>query len=334
MITRTLTLFPDRLLAGFVPTSERRSRLLGMVDRLNLAPFRYAYVSAAASGPIDRVEVYRTPFDGREYYTVNAFLKDEVVPSRPRFAYYANADGTGTRTTLIKARLVAISEAIERWAYYTTVRSPQRDYYGFEVDSSSNGMAAFPGLTSRRAREHAWREAIERFVLFSWWEGRLNARVEDMPGATGKVLRIDNPYTPHEVVVTFKEVADAPSPCHVYGYAAAETLDAAIESARIEMVRHEWVLRRFLDDNPCPHLGLSQVGNLLEKRSLFFATRDGHRLFNERLGVAPWLPQSRMRVVYDGPIYGAWDDFATVWRTVIAPPSEAFRSDRYDYFFW
>ncbi len=117
----------------------------------SLAALRYRSVSVPGRGPISRFESGEFPVFGRRLFQVNAWLAPGHVPDRP-LSIYSNADGTGAHPQLSVARHMAVSEALERWAYHTVVHSAQGGDFGFDRDRSSNGMAAFPGLTSKPAR--------------------------------------------------------------------------------------------------------------------------------------------------------------------------------------
>ena len=88
------------------------------------------------------------------------------------------------------ARYMAISESLERWAFHVKVNDFDRDLYGFDRDASSNGMAAFPGLFSSQCRKKAYWEALERFCVIAWWDGRLAARTRPT-GWTDVIRRAD-----------------------------------------------------------------------------------------------------------------------------------------------
>jgi ribosomal protein S12 methylthiotransferase accessory factor YcaO len=104
-------------------------------------------------------------------YQANALLCGSIVPERKATALFAIADGSGTHTSASVARHIAVSEALERWAITSISQSARRSSYGFDLDLTSNGMAAFPGLIAKQARRFARLEAVERHCLFGWWEG-------------------------------------------------------------------------------------------------------------------------------------------------------------------
>src|SRR5579859_7492692 len=114
---------------------------------LSFAPYLYRNVFAEKGGPIQRVENAGTlEVAGRVETQVNAFLRPELAAGKMHHAVYGNADGTGSSGNPAVARHKAISEALERWAFFATHNSGRRSRFGFEHDPSSNGMAAFPGL--------------------------------------------------------------------------------------------------------------------------------------------------------------------------------------------
>jgi len=128
------------------------------------------------------------------------------------------------------ARYMAISEAMERWAFHVKVNDFDRDLYGFDRDASSNGMAAFPGLFKSAARKKAYHEALERFALIGWWDGRLQATREPshFPGVS--LIRIHHDVATDEVVVLSRRAATGITS---YGHAAgANVLTAATRRFR------------------------------------------------------------------------------------------------------
>lgn len=300
---------------------------------LNLAPFRYQHILRKDGGPIEHLEKAQTASSQGLLYTVNAYLAEHLRPSRNAgHRYYGNADGGGTHLTELVARFMAVSEAIERWAFWDRVDSGMQTLYGFDIDPTTTGMAAFPGLFHMRSRRKARLEALERFGLLHWWEGRLRHLVHQLPNVDCQVVEVLVPDSSDAVVVTFR---DHPvSGTRAYGYGAGKNLQVAIAAARNEMQRHELVVQRFVERNPDPQLGLSGIDNVQERRALYFALSEGRALFDERLKCGPWARQAAPRTVFDGLLPGDWDRYATVWRALYEPPSDEHLSNRNDYFFW
>jgi hypothetical protein len=262
-------------------------------------------------------------------FQANAWLSDKVVTRRKKFALYSDADGTGTSETPMVARYMAISETMERWAYRVKVRATDRELYGFDIDESSNGMAAFPGLFHTEARKRAQMEAVERASIIAWWEGVLDGEVRstDWPGISALVL--PSPIGVGVTVVAFREVRPD---CFAYGQGAAMDYFGACERAVMELARNEYVLglRRV-------SLGLSAQetpSDLFERRCLFFSTAEGHAMFQERIHRTITGPRFKSEVICDAEIEGPWSDYASVWRVLIRPATKEFLVDSERYFFW
>ena len=298
---------------------------------LSLAAFRYRNVLASAGGPIERLEITDVTVLGERAFLANAYLKEDLSGNRNDRTVFSKANGSGTATSPMVARFMAISEAMERWAHWQLHAGRERHKYGFDVDPSSNGLAAFPGLLRRQARPNALMEASERFNLLNWWEGRLPALESDTRWSGVRAATICS-EAPGITVILFKRT---PAGFVAYGHAAAMDFDSACRKAAMEMQRHEQVVAHFAT----AHAGkirdqLPSTAHPIERRSLFFALEEGHELFLERLSSHPTKAVPVPQPVYDGPIPGPWSRYADVWRVVYAPPSERFLSMDENYFMW
>lgn len=293
---------------------------------LSLASLKYREVSARRGGPIAAIEAGPFPVRGRQMVLANATLREGLTP-KSRLALFSDADGTGTHSVASIARHKAISEALERWAFHATVRSDRAEEFGFHQDPSTTGMAAFPGWSRRQARRCAVLEAVERFSIMSWWEGRAVARLfdTDWPGVSAAV--IDGPFGGLAVIAFARTSWGG----YVYGHAADETFSAACERAVIELARHEWILRRFWLESAVGEP--PAVSNTFERRCIFFATEQGHDLFRQRVAKCNCSPALRPELLCDAPIPGPWDKFATVWRFGLRPPSDGYIRGGDEYFF-
>lgn len=260
-------------------------------------------------------------------YQANARLVAGLTRRAP-LQIYSDADGSGTHPSAAVARHMAVSEAIERWAYNAVLHSERAAEFGFSVDPSSNGMSAFPGLFRRSARRKAVLEAIERYSLINWWEGLVDGELveTDWPGVSA--VAIPSPLGGVAAVVfAATECGD-----YVYGYGADESIGAACERGLVELARHEWVLRsRRLaliageERNPAV---------LFERRCLFFSTAEGHELFQQRLRRGATARSCRPVIACDRDIPGPWAEYATVWRFALQPPSMDYLQANERYFFW
>jgi ribosomal protein S12 methylthiotransferase accessory factor YcaO len=293
---------------------------------LSLASLRYRNVLSRNGGPVAGVEFGIVPVRGRQVTLANAWLTPGLTPKR-HLALFSDANGTGTHRVPAIARHKAISEALERWAFHDTVRSERAAEFGFDVDPSTNGMAAFPGLLRRQARRAAVLEAVERFSLISWWDGKVQGRVFDTDWPGVSAIAIDGPFGGVTVVVWARTEWGG----YVYGHAAEESFGAACERAVVELARHELVMRGWW---------LAFVGgekrvatNIFERRGLYFASDEGHEDFLRHVrcratGAAP-VPD----VICDSDLPGPWDEYATVWRFALRPPSDGYLRGGDRYFF-
>lgn len=296
---------------------------------LTLAGYRYRNILQTDGGPVARVVVREFPVIGQKLFQANAWLRPGLIPAGRKFSLYSDADGSGAAQTPMVARYMAISEAMERWAFHAKVRAPDRELYGFDLDESSNGMAAFPGLFARQARKSALLEAVERASVLAWWEGRHDGELRDTEWPGVRALVLPSPIGYGLTVLAFRESDDG---AYAYGHGAAEDFPAACSRAVIELARHDYVLRlhrvsRGIGAQPPPT-------DLFERRALFFSTAEGHALFRRRLEQGGPALRYQAKVVHDTEIRGPWSRYATVWRVLIELPSQDFLLNTERYFFW
>ncbi|MEO6245200.1 MAG: hypothetical protein ABIQ12_07165 [Opitutaceae bacterium] len=293
---------------------------------LSLAPFRYRNVAAEHGGPIAKIESSRVSVRGRPMVQANAWLRSDLGRKRAG-VLYRNADGSGTDAEPSVARHKAVSEVMERWAFRATVRSERAAEFGFDLDPTSNGMSAFPGLLRRQARRSAVLEAIERHCIFAWWEGRAEGRQFDTDWPGVSAVAINGPFGGVAVIVFARTEWGG----YAYGHAAEESFGAACERAIVELARHEWLLRsvwlaRIAGETVAPT-------HVLERRCLFLASDEGHALFLERVAAPARGVPLQPEVICDRDIPGPWDEFATVWRFALRPVSDGFIRGGDSYFF-
>jgi hypothetical protein len=291
-----------------------------------MAALRYRSVFAEQGGPIAKLETGHFPVRGRSMILANATLKDGCVRDRP-LSFFSKAHGSGTDPIASVARHKAVSEALERWAYDAMVQSEHAAKFGLDVDPSSVGMAAYPGMFARQARRAALFEAVERYSLTAWWEGLAAARSFDTDWPGVSAIAIDGPFG-GMTVVAYAQTAWGG---YVYGHAAGTSFGAACERAVMELARHEWVLRnRWL----CLAAGERvKPTNIFEQRVLFFATDEGYELFRERVAQKASGRTPRPEIICDREIPGPWDQYATVWRFALRPVSDGYLRGGERYFF-
>lgn len=293
---------------------------------LNLAAFRYRNVLVSQGGPIKRIEMADVAILGERFFLANAFLREGLAGKAAGQTLFSRANGSGVARSPMVARFMAISESLERWAHWQLYA---HGAYGFDTDPSSNGMAAFPGLFKHQARAYALWEATERFNLLNWWEGGLPGMESPTRWPTVKAVTICSD-APGLAVILFRRT---PAGFYAYGHAAGRDFDHACSRAAMEMERHALLVEHFA----LAHAGrirdeLPAAAHPIERRSLFFASAEGHELFRERICSGMTKPPAVPRLVYDGAVPGPWSGYADVWRVLYAPPSDRFLGWEENYF--
>lgn len=288
---------------------------------MNLAPVKYRNVLAKFGGPIARVEYAKdTSPEGTPWFRSSAYLVDGLKPKDRRLhRLYADCDGTGTARQRAAACYKSISEALERWAYWATYRSQDSEKYGFDQDPTTTGMAAFPGLTTRAARQRAHFEAVERWAMIEWWADRLPASIRrgDLQRNGSGALEIVTSFPGASVAVLWKRLAKVG--LFVYGFSAGATFAKASSKALYELARNELILRARAG-SPEAVRTLLKSGELQvpgEARLLFFATDRGFQTFcRKAAGNDRVAPVSSPKLLVDRQISGNWTRYATVWRVL------------------
>lgn len=309
-----------------------RKTARGVLSSINLSPLRYARVGVKDGGPIASLEIWPMPGGESPLFGASAWLDPARVPAPVENTVYGNADGYGLDASRMVARFKAISEAMERWAFRVEGEGADRALFGFDVDPTSNGMSAFPGLVPWRARERAELEALERFVLFSWWEGRFDCGERASPWRGVRVLELEHGMGPFSVVVVHRALPE--SGLRLYGHGAGATLAEAARGAYEEMLGHGTAVATFESRGSFTAEAVGAVENTFERRALFFATREGQRLFDARVEASRWAEPKRPKVVFSGLVPGEWNQYAHVWRVTFEPVSEDYLNPKANYFFW
>ena len=292
----------------------------------SLAAINYRDILTSDGGPIERVQTGTLDVLGRQEAQAVAFLKPGLVRGKPPLSVYGNADGTGSNRSAQVARHMAISEALERWAFYETAQGPDAAQHGFDLDNSTNGMAAFPGWFKAQARKRAYHEALERWALISWWSGHMRATVVGDALLGVSALRLEHSAKFGEVAVLFRRSAAG----HVsYGYSAGSTFASAVARAAVELARNEFVLSYYKLRSVA-----GEVPNCFERRCLYFAGEEGHAEFLRRAFDRKPRRETEWSVKFDGEIKGPWSRYATVWRVLPAMPSRDYLDPNASFFFW
>lgn len=293
---------------------------------LNLAAVKYRNVLTDFGGPVARITSAPFAIYGRNSYQANAYLAPGLISRKQSYEMYSNADGSGSSDTPQIARYMAVSEALERWAFHSEYNGANAEKYGFKADRSSNGMAAYPGLLKTQSQRRARYEALERLALISWWDGRIASSIESssIPGIN--VVRLHHTADFGEVVIVYRQ---SRSGHFSYGHAAADSVSGATARAMVEMARGEFVITYHKLRG-----GRNDLPHFFERRCLHYATPEGHEEFLAKLNSHPSKPAPKWKTLFDGEIVGPWSKYTTVWRTAVQMPTMDFLDRRLNFFFW
>lgn len=304
---------------------------------LSLAAWKYRRVLFEDGGPIEQISVRKQEIrPGVIGYEALAYLREDLREKCETYSVYGNPDGTGSAHYRYDAAHVAISEALERWAFYVLRNGSCASNFYFDLEPTTTGMAAFPGFFASSVSTRARYEAIERWSLCSWWEGRLSARRVLLEQDGHSAVELLTPWMPTTSTVLLWGPVGVLD-CVTYGFATASSLKLALERAWIEKFRNDAVLKAFVgrkEIKDITHL-VSTVTLTQEKRFLFFSSRPGHAKFLERIVDSINTPLAhciKPRILFDAEILGEWSRYTTVWRCVLEPISDRRLGQASDYF--
>lgn len=254
-----------------------------------------------------------------------------VIKSEP-LQIYGSGTASGTSDKKSVAIYKAISEGLERMVFDLSVDSGK---YGFYEDPTTNGMSAYPEFFARQCKERAMYEAIERFTLACFWEGKASARVGHTCKLLGKLnQRIELYFLESSIFPNTPTVLlhyyDSSLDFHSYGFSCASSADRSVDQALVELHRNWSVLKHFLKAS------VVDIQNLGEQRLVHFASVHGWRQVYEKIRRAPSSSAYviQPKIFYDGPISGFWNRWVKVWRHSLKMPSRHYLQGPVDYFFF
>jgi hypothetical protein len=264
---------------------------------INLAPFKYKEL-------IDRgdiIDQIKTHFDGSNYESYVSLKERYRSYEHTGFIGYNSAlDGSGRSACKEISIYIAISEALERWAH-SSLKKAQTKEYGFDLDASTNGFAAYPELFCFYSKQASRREAIERYTLKKFWEGKAPA----YRTKTGEIncYQLSNPWNIPVVIV--HRLIDR---MHVYGFGASSSLQNAYEHALSELSNNQVALGRMKTSELKPT-------QLIEKRLWYFGSQVGYECFEQKVRESISTSVFCMPAVhYKGEVKGPWSRYAKVYR--------------------
>jgi hypothetical protein len=261
--------------------------MLTLLPDLNIAALKYAHVHREHGGPIHSLAFTERDTPEGKLYESFAHL-DETRAGLGPLGIQPHGQALGfTKEESIHG---AISQAMEFWAW----KSAPKDL--LQIDSSSLGFAAFPGLGHQGARKRAYFAAAEKFTLGSWWEGRATHQPLKIPGVTG--IQISSPIVGITLALIYAQSASQT----VFGVGTATTIGAAVLKARLQLQRNrDWLFARYSSSPTALH------------RLKYFSIGSGLSAFHARLA-DPGARVPAPALLIDQLVPGPWAQYAHVWR--------------------
>jgi hypothetical protein len=223
---------------------------------------------------------------------------------------YNNRDGAGTSQFKNIAVYKAISEALERWAFYEIADSGKAKKFCFDVNPSTAGMAAYTGLIADGARANAIFEASERCALHEFWRGNLPIKQHSCSIKNLRHFEIVTPFKNCKISLLSYNKNNQ----YFYSFAAEKNLEKSFEHALIELARNIRVLKKI---NDVPKT-VNEFNEISDKRLFYFSTNEGHELFNEHIENASKNINSTPHLICDLELKGPWNQYTKVWRYLYA----------------
>lgn len=275
---------------------------------INLAPWYYRKLLLLNS-IIEKPNYYQvtllnhsTQFEA--VISLNNKLRPDWVSSSQ---IYKNCDGSGTDQYKNIAVYKAISEALERLAFYELVEIAEKEYL-FDLNPTTTGMAAFPYLNCSLARRNAQNEGIERWAIHEFNRCHLPI-INHHNKITGlNHYEIVTPFNLTKVSLLSYKSNDF----YVYGFAGGRDLSHSFERALIELDRNIRVLKKFYSQKQLP------PNNINDKRILFFSTKEGFEYFNEKIkSSSNNIKNNNPKIICDKELKGYWSSYTKVWRYLL-----------------
>jgi hypothetical protein len=273
----------------------------------NLAPWYYRdFLQDQSNSIFDKISVCEVKLiDGNTNWEAVTKLNDKKLPNWfvPSSIYSAN-DGSGTSKFKNIAIHKAISEGLERWAFYFSIDEFPREFC-FNVDPSTAGMAAFPERFSRNSRGNAYIEATERWCIQEFWNSKLPVIEHHSVIKNMKHFEILSEVSNVRVSLLHYFNGDK----NIFGFAGGNTLEKSYRHALVELSRNNFVF-----NNLKANTNFNQLTEIYDKRIYFFSTEQGVKIFNEKIMSAPKSILITPKLICDKEIPGPWSKYAKVWR--------------------
>ena len=278
---------------------------------LNLAPWYYKnlLVDNNLIGSPQYYDIHL--LDGSHQFEANIFLKPHLKPAwLAQSEIYKNCDGSGTSPFQNIAVYKAISEALERLAFYELAESPQEKKFCFDINPTTTGMAAYPYWSTSPARKKAKTEGIERWAIHEFNRQHIPIIEHQESIKDLKHYELMTPFDDVKVSLLSYKTQDF----FAYAFAGGETLQNSFDRALIELNRNLIVLTKV-------YKSIGQQGQFTsatDKTLYFFSTLEGYDHFQELIKKSPQkIMNINPKILCDTELIGQWTKFTRVWRFLL-----------------
>ena len=232
---------------------------------------------------------------------------------RPNWAksskIYRNAEGSGTSEFKNIAVYKAISEALERWAFYLCVDDREKEFR-FDDNPTTCGMAAFPSLLSKSARKIAKAEAIERYAIHQFNKSQLPIIEHQTYFPNLKHYQIVVPDNDIKVSL-LSYLKDG---FYIYSFAGGYNLEESFSRAMTELDRNDRVMTKAYSSNK----KFNELEEAVDRTIFFYSTHEGYQNFSELINKAPKrISNSNPKILCDKEMKGEWNEYTKIWRYLI-----------------
>jgi hypothetical protein len=272
---------------------------------INLSAWNYRHL-LGNNNLIEAPDCYQIELiDKNILFESNVKLKDKWRPSwLEKSSLYKDCDGSGTDSFQHTAVYKAISEALERLAFYETIDVNEKDF-AFDINPTTTGMAAFPSFTSTFARNNAKLEAVERWAIHEFNKNKLPLIAHPCLIPQLEHYEIKVPF--YKVNVSL--LVYAHKSFYAYGFAGGQNIQNSFKKALIELDRN----RRILEKNH-----QSTIETQTDKIIIYFSTEEGHQYFLEKVSNASnKIINEKPKIICDKEITGHWNQYTKVWRYLL-----------------
>lgn len=272
----------------------------------NLAPWFYRNL-LGENELFELIESFEVELlTGEKVHEANVFLrKNKIANWVSQSLLYKNCDGSGTSNLKNIAVYKAISEALERLAFYEMAETQEREFC-FDLNPTTTGMAAYPHLMSKYARQNAQAEATERWAIQQFNFNNLPVKKRESSIEGLKHFEIVTYFDFKVSLLAYKH-----KNFYAYGFAAGVDINHSFARAIIELDRNIRVLNKRSDLK----IEIDTLSSSNEKTLSFFSTEIGFQLFQEKIKKSPSKIMANVpNILCDKELKGMWSQYTKVWR--------------------